>query len=97
MLSERLRGRELHEWRADIQADQKTVDVVNKAMRKLVLVMRLLEVRDGMSRSEVEDLVIGALEKAEYLYYGLEEHELMEIAGKEKRNDEVRAKHSKSV
>ena len=50
-----------------------------------------------MSRSEVEDLVIGALEKAEYLYYGLEEHELMEIAGKEKKNDIVRAKHSKSV
>ena len=97
MLSERLANRTLYEWRPDKTFDREITDRVNKAMRKLVLVMRTLEVRDGMSRTDVEDLVINALEKAEYLYYGLEEHELMQIAGKEKNNDEVREKHLKSI
>jgi hypothetical protein len=97
MLSERLANRTLYEWRPDKSFDRETIDAVNKAMRKLVLVMRLLEVRDGLSRTDVEDLVISALEKAEYLYYGLEEHELMQIAGKEKDNDNVREKHLKSL
>lgn len=97
MLSERLAKRTLYEWRPDKQFDREITDRVNKAMRKLVLVMRMLEVRDGLSRTDVEDLVINALEKAEYLYYGLEEHELMQIAGKEKNNDEVREKHLKSI
>lgn len=97
MLSERLANRTLYEWRPDKKFDREVTDPISKAMRKLVLVMRLLEVRDGMSRSDVEDLVINALEKAEYLYYGLEEHELMQIAGKEKNNDNVREKHLKNV
>lgn len=97
MLSERLAKRTLYEWRPDKTFDREITDRVNKAMRKLVLVMRMLEVRDGLSRTDVEDLVINALEKAEYLYYGLEEHELMQIAGKEKNNDEVREKHLKSI
>jgi hypothetical protein len=97
MLSERLKDRTLYEPRSEKAFDRATTDVINKAMRKLVLVMRLLEVRDGMSRSDVEDMVVSALEKAEYLYYGLEEHELLEIAGKEKANDERREKHIKRI
>ena len=97
MLSERLATRTLYEWRPDKKFDREITDPINKAMRKLVLVMRLLEVRDGLNRTDVEDLVINALEKAEYLYYGLEEHELMQIAGKEKNNDIVREKHLKSL
>ena len=97
MIAEQLAKRTLYEWRPDKKFDRDAEAVIDKAVRRLVLVMRSMEVKGGMSREDVEDFVIRAMEKAEWLYYGLDELELMSVIDKEIANDNGRKKHRESI
>ena len=97
MLSKKLKERPLYEWHGDKLFDMDAEAVIDKAVRKLVLVMRSMEVKGGMSREDVEDCVIRAMEKAEWLYYGLNELELMSVVDKEIANDAGRKKYRESI
>ena len=97
MIAKQLAERTLYEWREDKKFDRDAEAVIDKAVRRLVLVMRSMEVKGGMSREDVEDCVIRAMEKAEWLYYGLDELELMSVIDKEIANDNGRKKHRESI
>lgn len=97
MIAEQLAKRTLYEWREDKKFGRDAEAIIDKAVRKLVLVMRSMEVKGGMSRVDVEDCVIRAMEKAEWLYYGLNELELMSVIDKEIANDNGRKKHRESI
>lgn len=97
MIAEQLAKRTLYEWRADKKFDRDANAVIDKAVRRLVLVMRSLEVEGVMSREDIEDCIIRAMEKAEWLYYGLDELELMQIVDKEIANDNGRKKYREGI
>ena len=97
MISEKLRFRLVYAERPRRRYDAEGKALIFKAVRKLVLLMRSLEVYEIMTREEIEDCVLTAFEKAEYLYYGLGEHELMVITDKEIANDKGRKRNSKSL
>lgn len=97
MISEKLKARLVYVERPESIFDAEGKALINKVVRKLVLLMRSLEVHGIMTREQIEDCVLTAFENAEYLYYGLGEHELMMIVDKEIANDKGRKRHRKSL
>lgn len=97
MISEKLKYRLVYVERPASRFDAEGKALINKAVRKLVLLMRSLEVHGLMTREQIENCVLEAFENAEYLYYGLGEHELMMIVDKEIANDKGRRRNSKSL
>lgn len=97
MISEKLKARLVYVERPESIFDAEGKALINKAVRKLVLLMRSLEVHGIMTREQIEDCVLTAFENAEYLYYGLGERELMMIVDKEIANDKGRKRHRKSL
>lgn len=97
MISEKLKARVLYKdrWETDAERrhDAEGKALIHRAVRKLVLLMRSLEVHGIMTREQIENCVIHAFEQAEYLYYGLSEHELMMIVDKEIANDKGRKRN----
>lgn len=101
MISERLRERPIYKdgnkSDSDSRYDREGKALIDKEVRKLVLLMRGLEVNGVMNRDQIENCVLHAFEHAEYLYYGLGEHELMMVVDKEISNDKGRKRHRKSL
>ncbi len=77
MISEKLRLRLVFANRPEQEYDKEGKALINRIVRKLVLLMKSLEAYDIMTREQIEDCVLSAFESAEYLYYALGEHELM--------------------
>ena len=92
-----LAKRTLYEWRPDKKFDKDAEAVIDKAVRKLALVMISLEVKNVMSPEDIEDCVINAMGKAEWLYRGLDEDELMLVIDKEIANDNARKRYRESI
>lgn len=88
MLSETLRQKPLFKEQRQAKIDAPTV--IDNAVRNLVLVMRLYEVMNAMSREQVETQVLRSFESAEWMYYGLDEESLIAIAEMRKNNDKAR-------
>ena len=97
MISEKLKARLVYVERPESIFDAEGKALINKVVRKLVLLMGSLEVHGIMTREQIEDCVLTAFENAEYLYYGLGEHELMMIVDKEIANDKGRKRNRKSL
>ncbi len=101
MISEKLRVRVVYKDRFETDAerrhDAQGKALINRAVRKLVLLMRGLELHGVMTREQIENCVIRAFETAEYLYYGLSEHELMAVIDREVANDKGRKRSLKSL
>ena len=97
MISKKLKERPLYEWHEDKLFNKDAVAVIDKAARRLVLVMRSLEAEGVMTSEDIEDCVIRAMEKAEFLYYGMSKAELMQIVDKEINNDNGRKKYREGV
>ena len=97
MISEKLKYRLVYVERPKEYHDKESKALINRLVRKLVLLMRSLEVHGVMTRGQIEDCVLTAFENAEYLYYGLGEHELMTIVDKEIANDKGRKKYRTSL
>lgn len=88
MLSETLRQNPLFKEQRQAKIDAPTV--IDNAVRNLVLVMRLYEVVNAMSREQVETQVLRSFENAEWMYYGLDEESLIAIAEMRRNNDKAR-------
>ena len=88
MVSVKLRQRILYSQKRE--AKIKAPAVIDKAVRNLVLAMRIYETHGIMSREQVETCVIRAFENAEFMYYGLDKDSLMAIAEMEFGNDKAR-------
>lgn len=101
MVSEKLKLRIVYKdrWETDAERrhDTQGKALINRAVRRLVLLMRGLELHGVMTREQIENCVIHAFETAEYLYYGLSEHELMAVVDREVENDQRRKRNSKSL
>lgn len=101
MISEKLKERPVYKerWETDHERKHDTQGkaLINKEVRKLVLLMRGLEVNGVMTREQIENCTLKAFEHAEYLYYGLGEHELMSVVEREIANDKGRRRNSKSL
>lgn len=90
MLSDRLKARAVYKERKSGRYDPQITAVITKVVRKLILVMSSIEAHGLMPREDIENCVIDAIEKAEYLYYGLKEHDLMQLVEMEIKNDKGR-------
>lgn len=90
MISEKLEARVIYKRKHDKKFDPEVKAIIDKAVRKLVLVMRGLEVGGTMKREDIEDCVIRSFEQAEYLYYALDEHELLNVMEREIANEQFR-------
>ena len=101
MISEDLRKRALFKarWETDHARihDPEAKALINRAVRKVVMLMAGLEAHGVMTREQIENCVIHEFEKAEHLYYGLQKHELMLAVDREVANDKGRKGNSKSV
>lgn len=101
MISEALRRRALYGARVGTAHERlhnpEVKILINRAVRKVVMLMAALEKHGVMTREQIEDCVLREFEKAEYLYYGLQEHELMTAVDKEIKNDKRRKRNSKSL
>ena len=89
MVSERLNDREVFkksDWFSDEKFDKVAGDAISKQVRKLVLLMKCVEASGREPLDKVERRVIRAFEQAEFLYYGLDKHELMQIVERENAN-----------
>ena len=92
-VSKSLNKRELFEktkWFADEKYDPVAQRVIDKHVRRLVLLMKVIEEKGMMPLDKIERCVVRAFEKAEYLYYGLGEHEIMQVVKMERENDKGR-------
>ena len=92
MLSERLRQMPLFRKRSEAKANAPVV--IGNAVRNLVLAMRMYEVCGVMSREQIEKCVLRELERAEWMYYGLDGDSLKVLLEMEKRNEKGRAGHN---
>ena len=92
MLSEQLGNRVLFQWREDRKLDREAQDLINRAVRRLVLLMRAYEVHGVGSRDAIESAVLRAFEASELAYYALDEDELMAIIRLEGENARNRSK-----
>ena len=90
MLSEALRKRPLFSEKRE--AKIKAPSVIDRAVRNLVLAMRIYEEHEALSREQVETFVLRAFENAEFMYYGLDKDSLMAIAEMEIKNDKMRSR-----
>ena len=101
MVSEKLKLRVVYKdrWETDAERrhDTQGKALINRAVRRLVLLMRGLELHGVMTPAQIENCVIHAFETAEYLYYGLSEHELMAVVDREVANDKGRNGNRKSL
>lgn len=100
MISEILKQKALLGDRAEAQErvrDPEAKALIRRAVRKLVMLMVALERYGALTRGQVEDCVLRELEYAEYLYYGLQEDELMLAVDKEIKNDKGRKRNRKSL
>ena len=94
MMSERLRERPIFSWREDTDSlTSEEQALIDRAVRKLVLLMKAYEAHGVARRDVIEEAVIDAFEKAEYMYYALSEHEIMQVIEWESRNEKGRRQH----
>lgn len=96
MISEKLRQRPLFTWREDRQLGSEEQMLIDRATRKLVLLMKALEAHGSADRATIEEAALQGLEKAEYMYYALSEHEIMMAVEMEGRNEKSRSKARRS-
>lgn len=92
MVQDKLENRRVLEqvFSPDMRFNQDAKDLIDKCVRRLVLAMKSIEADGVESREQIEKYVIRAFGNAEYLYYGLSEHELMTVLDLEKKNDKAR-------
>lgn len=92
MVHEKLQNRDVFKqvFLPDMKFDQDARDILDKCVRRVVLAMKSIEADGVQTREEIERYVIRAFGQAEYLYYGLDEHELMTVLDMEKKNDKAR-------
>lgn len=92
MVHEKLQNRDVLEqaFFPDVKFNQDAKDLIDKCVRRLVLAMKSIEADGVETREQIEKYVITAFGQAEYLYYGLSEHELMTVLDLEKKNDKAR-------
>lgn len=92
MVHDKLQNRDVFKqtFYSDIKFNQDAKDLIDKCVRRLVLAMKSIEADGIESREQIEKYVIRAFEQAEYLYYGLDEHELMTVLDLEKKNEKAR-------
>ena len=94
MMSERLRERPIFSWREDTDSlTSEEQALIDRAVRRLVLLMKAYETHGVASREVIEEAVIHSLEKAEFRYYALSEHEIMHVIEWESRNEKGRRQH----
>lgn len=88
MVSKRLNNRDVYKtsWFSDEKYDSVAEKSIDKHVRRLVMLMKVIESKGIMPLDKTERCVIRAFERAEYLYYGLDEHELMQVVKMERAN-----------
>ena len=88
MVSERLSKREVYKtrWFSDEKYDSHAEKAIDKHVRRLVMLIKYIDAKGIMPLEKTERCVIRAFEKAEYLYYGLDEHGLMQVVKMERGN-----------
>ena len=95
MISDKLADKVLFQWREDRDPfDREAKMVIDRGVRRVVMLMRAFETHGYGTREDIEEAVLQAFERAEYLYYGLDEHEIMSVIKMEGRNEKGRRKHS---
>ena len=95
MVSERLNNKEVYpktNWFADEKYDAVTERAINKHVRRLVLTMKCAEESGRMPLDKAERCVIRAFEKAEMMYYGLNQQELKKVIEMEESNAKGRTR-----
>lgn len=97
MLSDRLRTKPLYKWVFEKKFNPTAKELILGAVTKLTLLMRMIEEAGIMSREDIEDCVICALEFKEAMYYGMDKESLEAVIDKEIANDKVRKGNIKSV
>lgn len=98
MLSDVLKNKGLHEYPWSDEAkwfDPKAKAMIDIQVRRLVMLMRSIELDGVMGFLDIEMAVIDAFEKAEHLYYGMSKEEFARLVGKEVANEQAR-RRSKS-
>ena len=93
MISKKLEDRVLFQWREDRRLNREEQALIDRAVRKLVLLMRAYETHGIASRETIEEAVLRAFEKCEYMYYALDENEIMSVIKMEARNERYRRNH----
>lgn len=98
MVSKVLRNKSLHniEWGNEAKwFVPKAKALIDIQVRRLVMLMRSIELDGVMGFLDVENAVIDAFEKAENLYYGMSSEEFSQLVDKEVANEQTR-RRSKS-
>lgn len=91
MMSEKLRERPLFNWREDKgNLTHEEQALIDRAVRRLVLLMKAYETHGVASRDVIEEAVLESFEKAELTYYAFDEREIMQIIEWEARNEKRR-------
>ena len=96
-MSELLRNRPIFRWREDKPLRREEQALIDQAVRRLVMLMVALEVKGEINRDVIEEAVLKAFEKNEFVYYGLDEYGIMSVIKMEARNEEGRRRHSKGL
>ena len=93
MISITLKNRPLHdiEWTNEsMWFDRKAKAMIDVQVRRLVMLMRSIELDGKMGWLNIEDAVLDAFEKAERLYYGMSEEDFAALVEREVVNEEAR-------
>lgn len=80
-----------YEWHDESKwFDRKAKTLIDIQVRRLVMLMRSIELDGVMGFLDIENAVIDAFEKAERLYYGMPEEEFAQIIEREVSNGKAR-------
>ena len=93
MISNQLENRVLFRWKDDKRLSCEYQSLVDKAVRKLVLLMKAYETHGIADRETIERAVIHAFETCEKRYYCFNNEEVMAVIEMETRNEKGRRKH----
>ena len=97
MVSDTLRNKRLHDidWEDEKKwFNAKATTMIDVQVRRLVMLMRSIELDGVMGFLDIENAVIQAFENAEHLYYGMSEDEFSELLGKEVANEKARSREA---
>ena len=93
MISDVLKRKGLYEyeWGGEKKwFDPRAKEYIDVQVRRLVMLMRSIELDGVMGFLDIENAVIDAFEKAERLYYGMPEEEFAQVIEREVSNGKAR-------